>query len=233
MTTAQAERALARARVYRGLATLFRVPDSDLARRLRERDWPELRAALVDLDAGPAAQALAEQLEVRLTPSSASELSRAHRDSFGLAGDSICVPNETAHAPQTPQEALVRTFQLADIAGFYRAFGVEIVPETERVDHIVAELEFMQLLCVKQATAESHDNREAAEICAEAAAAFVEDHLGRWVSRFRARLEEIHAPELYVAAARLLEAVLELEERPSRGRAQPSGAQKGCGSSSR
>jgi TorA maturation chaperone TorD len=76
---------------------------------------------------------------------------------------------------------MVKSFELADIAGFYRAFGVEITPGTERPDHIAVELEFMHLLAVKEVVAAGReDGGEHARICRDARATFFRDHLGRW-----------------------------------------------------
>jgi TorA maturation chaperone TorD len=88
---------------------------------------------------------------------------------------------------------------------------VEIAPETERVDHISAELEFMHLLAVKEAFAEVQENLEGAEICRDAARLFLQDHLGRWYPKFCSRLREAAAGPVYVAAGQLLESFLDLE----------------------
>jgi hypothetical protein len=53
--------------------------------------------------------------------------------------------------------------EMADIAGFYRAFGV--FAEYERPDLISAELEFMRLLTMKESMATMHSDGVNAEIC--------------------------------------------------------------------
>jgi TorA maturation chaperone TorD len=106
---------------------------------------------------------------------------------------------------ERPGAALVRTFELADVAGFYRAFGVELRPGTERPDHLGAELEFMQLLAAKEALALGDEgDGERAELCREAARAFLRDHLGRWVKAFADAVEAGAGEPFYRAAARLL-----------------------------
>jgi nitrate reductase assembly molybdenum cofactor insertion protein NarJ len=61
---------------------------------------------------------------------------------------------------------------LADINGFYRAFGVE--PDKERPDAIPMELEFLHYLILKQMRA--HDAQQAL-ICFDAQRKFFSEHL--------------------------------------------------------
>ena len=56
-----------------------------------------------------------------------------------------------------------RSNYLADISGFYKAFGVEV--DCERPDALKAELEFMHYLIFKEINAPV---REKAEICLDA-----------------------------------------------------------------
>lgn len=72
---------------------------------------------------------------------------------------------------------------LADIMGFYRAFGVEVAIG-DRPDHLAIELEFMSLLTLKEAFALTEGMEEQAEICRVAQCKFLEDHLGRWCAVF-------------------------------------------------
>ncbi len=67
---------------------------------------------------------------------------------------------------------------LADIMGFYRAFGVE--PTNDRADHISAELEFMHLLTIKEMYASGKGDHENASICRQAGESFLREHLSLW-----------------------------------------------------
>jgi putative dimethyl sulfoxide reductase chaperone len=98
-----------------------------------------------------------------------------------------------------------RVARLADIAGFYRAFGLEPAgaqPESE--DHIVPELEFLSALALKEARAASAGETERAEITRDAATKFLTDHLGRWAPVFAETLASSTALPYYAAAATLL-----------------------------
>jgi TorA maturation chaperone TorD len=76
---------------------------------------------------------------------------------------------------------------LADIAGFYRAFGVEIAGE--KPDHLVAELEYLALLALREAHAREAGDDEHAVLCAQARASFLRDHAGCWLDAFAGRFE--------------------------------------------
>ena len=134
------------------------------------------------------------------------DLCDAYERIFEASGGLCCSPNETDHVADSPQEGLRRTYELADVAGFYRAFGVEVQPGTERADHVAAELEFMHLLAVKEVvTIDQSDAEERAEICREAARDFLRDHLGRFAPRLAERLEEASTEPFYAAAGQLLD----------------------------
>ena len=201
-----ARASLDRARIYRALGRLFREPCRDWLETLRARDLPELRDALARLRASRELEAPAAEVARSLDAARVDHLHRSYQQTFDASGGLRCPPNETAHTAASPHRAVTRTYELADVAGFYRAFGVEVVPGSERPDHIAAELEFMQLLAVKEAVAmEAEEGGEHTAVCRDAARAFLRDHLGRWVPRFVQKLEEEAADPLYASAGRLLD----------------------------
>lgn len=83
------------------------------------------------------------------------------------------------------------TRQMADLAGFYGAFGAEPEgPIHERPDHVGCELEFLAFLSLGREAAREDGNPELEETCREAEDAFLRDHLGRWLGRFCLDLAE-------------------------------------------
>lgn len=70
--------------------------------------------------------------------------------------------------------------EMADIAGFYRAFGVYV--KEERPDYLSMELEFMRLIALKESKALLTGDMENHEICLSAQKKFLEAHLGRWTA---------------------------------------------------
>lgn len=100
-----------------------------------------------------------------------------------------------------PPTAAGVTSRLADIAGFYSAFGFAV--HHERPDHIVAELEFLAILLLAEADARNGGRPDHAEIAVDAARVFLRDHVGTWVVAWASRVGEIDqlAPWFPVAAA--------------------------------
>jgi TorA maturation chaperone TorD len=124
-------------------------------------------------------------------------------------GAARCAPYEGAYGP--PQMA-GKAAQLADIAGFYAAFGLEPSGDQPDVeDHVATELEFMSALAIKEAWALAEDHHEHAETSRDAAAAFLRDHLGRWAPAFATALGATSGLDYYHAAAALVRAWVETD----------------------
>lgn len=86
--------------------------------------------------------------------------------------------------------AMAKGGELADIAGFYRAFGFENVGDEgirEMPDHVAVELEFYALLLMKEAHLEDAGDAEGVGIVRDARRKFLQDHLGRFVDALSAR----------------------------------------------
>lgn len=111
---------------------------------------------------------------------------------FGLVVPKDCPPYETEYYPTG--ETFARSQQMADIAGFYAAFGIEPSRSSpERPDYLALELEFMAFLLSKKrealaAALNDPEWAEQAEICDQAQRDFFRDHLAWWVPTFAAGL---------------------------------------------
>jgi TorA maturation chaperone TorD len=123
-----------------------------------------------------------------------------------------CPPHETAYGDGRRMGG--RPAELADIRGFYEAFGV--VPSStdpELPDHLATELEFYSILLLKIAYARVGATPQDVEVTAAAAGAFLEHHLGRWPGAFREAVEAENAASPYLETAHLIEAVIAEECR--------------------
>jgi nitrate reductase assembly molybdenum cofactor insertion protein NarJ len=108
-----------------------------------------------------------------------SDLQAAHRQTFGLTG-SLCYETELGMPNEYRQSQ-----EMADIAGFYRAFGFRVGgAQRERPDHLATELEFLYVLSLKEAYAAERGIDEHVEVCVEARRSFLRDHLGQWIGLF-------------------------------------------------
>lgn len=93
---------------------------------------------------------------------------------------------ETEYGRNRP---MFKAAELADIAGFYRAFGFEIDPEASREmpDHVSVELEFYSLLMMKARYLLERGDQAGFEILSDGMRKFMTDHLGRFVSSILSR----------------------------------------------
>ncbi len=137
-----------------------------------------------------------------------------HARVFGFAGSRECSPYETEYHPN--EEVFFRSQQMADIAGFYRAFGLNVSPARhERVDHVALELEFAAFLLIKKRLARCNlgDDRdgELPGIVQEARRNFVRDHLSWWAPSFCVALRRKSDGGFYAAVGGVLAALLPVE----------------------
>ncbi|MFN7972608.1 MAG: molecular chaperone TorD family protein [Acidobacteriota bacterium] len=101
---------------------------------------------------------------------------------------------------------------LADIAGFYKAFGVGVDPgRKERPDHLSVELEFLALLCFKERIALAEEDPEKTEVTVEAERRFLRDYVGPFLFSVVEGLRARSAPPIFLAWASVLHELLLVE----------------------
>jgi nitrate reductase assembly molybdenum cofactor insertion protein NarJ len=81
------------------------------------------------------------------------------------------------------------TPRLADVAGFYRAFELEV--HGDRPDHVVAQLEFLAVALLVEAEALERGDGVHAAVCDRAVRAFVRDHAGTWIDVWANRVAAV------------------------------------------
>jgi len=208
---AAVERALARSRLYRLLALAFRYPDAARVGALGQL------AGAVPVEAlGESGRALRPAL-AELASAAGATTPEALQDQYVAAFGHVTLPDcplyESACGAGDPFQ---QPQALANISGFYRAFGLEMAKDAaERADHLAVELEFMHYLAYREAYALEHHGREQARLIRGAQRRFLQDHLGRW-GPVVARAVAARADGALAAAARLLERFLDAEARRSR-----------------
>jgi TorA maturation chaperone TorD len=186
-------RALTRAAVYRLLGTAFARPSPSTVAAVAEA--AELAAPASGAEVATRLRALAAAARA----SAPDEVARAYVNA--LERPTGCSPYEGSYgaAPLLAGKGAV----LADIAGFYAAFGM--TPGSAEVeDHIAAELEFMSVLALKEAAALAEGLDEALEVTRAAESAFLGGHLGRWGASFAEALNGMSTVAYYANAAELL-----------------------------
>lgn len=203
--------AMYRSAVYEALSLGFAYPEASVRERLVilledmldfevEVD-PEMRARVGELLAALEATDLVEH---------GVEYNRLFDQS------ALCSPFETEYEA----DPFAKARQLADISGFYGAFGMDVARERPTMqDYIGSELEFMSLLSRNEAYATARHWTRRREVTIDAERTFLRDHLGRWERTLCADLERVLADDhdatahFYTLLARFCERFVEDELR--------------------
>jgi len=104
-----------------------------------------------------------------------------------------CPPCETEYLPS--HDAATRAQHMADLGGFYRAFGVwPDGSHPRRPDHVQFIVGFVGVLLMRRCEADTEQRapsaREHAEVCDDALFQFLHDHAAWWLPTFARRVEE-------------------------------------------
>lgn len=200
----EATRELARSAVLGLCSQALAYPTREVVADLLEVDVP---FALALADAAPPEVALAVRaLAGALEGETAETLEAAYRARFSHVHPRDCPLYETDHRAR---EIWRQTEVLADLGGFYRAFG--LAESRERADHASVELEFLHVLAYKRAWALERGEAEHASTCEAAERAFLADHVLRWLPDIAERLRLVGRGSPYGAVGALLAAVLRAE----------------------
>lgn len=182
-----------RSQVYGFLSVAFLYPEENWT-----LDLPAVQEVLADLNG--------MESGLEFEPLELTELQRAHRLAFGLTGP-MCYETEFG----LPHE-FRQSHELADLSGFYRAFGFELGGAVrERPDHLAVELEFMHVLALKGCLAVSEGDAAHAEACLQAQQRFLGDHLGRWIDPFAKIIAEHAGSSPYVSLSRFAAAFIQAD----------------------
>lgn len=193
---------LYKAYIYRFLSLAFSYPSADLLEELGEALGDlslSLKELSIEFDVGNLKRVIEESKEGLL------ELQGEWNALFSTF---LKAPaNETAYEIE---KAARKAWELADIEGFYRAFGVDVKPPVEP-DSIVAETEFMSYLLLKRTHLERENLEEGVKVVEDAYRSFFRDHIGRWYRIFTDLLKENSEEEYYRVIGSLLRIFLDTE----------------------
>ncbi len=216
MDTPAIGEAQSRGGMYALLAAAWRYPDeanvsllTDMTRRL----WgdPDV-LCLLDAETREALGRLAECLLAEGDERKLEDDMRAcYAALFGHAVRGACPLYEQEYGHG---EIVQQASELADIAGFYRAFGLEPSEAAmERIDHVSVECEFMGVLCVKEAFGLQSEIAELGDTSNDGQRVFLRDHLTQWLPAFCSRVSRADSDGPYARAAALASKFLEAECR--------------------
>jgi TorA maturation chaperone TorD len=205
------EKLLASSHIYQFLSMCLFEPDEKLVEFLNNKDYMnEVRNCLRENGNGK----LSESFKCVQDELKNSTLDIMHKEYLCIFGNATvamdCPPYEMYF---TGSHVYQQTQDLADISGFYKAFGLEVSKEdtTNRWDHIAVELEFLHFLTYKIAYAiENHGEKEL-ESCAAGKKKFLKAHIGRWIQAFSKAVDKKASVEFYRQVTKLANVFVHLE----------------------
>ena len=217
---------LAAETLYRFFAAALRKPNVSGRGRLTDDGAAELAQLAAELlrsefagSTEPLGFGELPTTELDLRPAlalyAADDLDAEHQRVFGLVMCRECPPYETEFQPV--DEPFFRSQQMADISGFYRAFGLTLSDQWhERPDHLSLELEFLAFLLMKRRLALADPDAAAAEratVCQQARVTFFRDHVNWWAASWACALWQKAETGFYAVLARALASFLSIERR--------------------
>lgn len=198
--------AVARSFTHRLLAKAYEDPTPE------SWQWLCAPATQESLRAAWAVMAIGLQPPTTFSSDAYNSFLDAYLATFGHAARGGCPLNEIEYG-DIKADPLFQPHRLADLAAFYRAFGLEVTADAgERQDHICLELEFMCVLAAKEGYALEHqlDGDQLAQ-CRDAQKKFLREHLGRWTPAFTRRLTAATNDPALRALAEFTRAFIESE----------------------
>lgn len=208
-TIAPWEMPMARGAVYEALSLAFLYPEAgnpeSLAKQAAKAAQAAAKAGLTEI-----AQA-SQTLALSVASVSHEALLDQYIDLFGHGVSKDCPQYECEY---DEAHIFLKSHTLAALSSFYSAFGVAPNPELrDRLDHISVELEFMQLLAVKEAYALVHGHGDdKVHLCQDAQKSFLSEHLAPWIKTFIKRVgKKTGQGTPYAATVGLLDAYMKSE----------------------
>jgi len=201
--------ALARGAAYGLIAHGFRYPDrawlESFPEEFRRNAWAE-PLAVID-------RALSERMiAVRAAMASAEPdrlLEALQADFAAIFGHAVRGPCPAYELEYGQGEIIQRASDLADIAGFYAAFGLDLAgPASERPDHLCVEAEFMVILTAKEATGIESGNENLVTLSRDAQCKFLKCHLAQWLPAFARRVMDADSDGYYARLARFADVLV-------------------------
>lgn len=203
------EAALARSALFEALALGFSPPSEAAGERLTGAGGAAGLADAAEAAGYPDLDGLVRELAAR--DARRETLEATYGRLFGHTARGEAPPYETEYGAgdtfRQPQE-------LADVAGFYRAFGLRMSPSAaERPDHAACECEFASFLARREALAIESGDDDGHEIVVRAERLFLRDHLARFLPAMAGRLQRADRHGFYGALGAVAEALARAECR--------------------
>jgi TorA maturation chaperone TorD len=205
------ERLLALSHTYQFLSICLFEPNKELVTLLNDKGYlDEVGSCLAEIGNGKLSEPF-NNIENELQSTTLDALLEEYLSTFGSATVAVDCPAYEMYFGRS--HIFQQSHELADISGFYRAFGLEVSKDdtANRWDHIAVELEFLHFLTYKQAYAMENHGDEEQKACLAAKKKFLNAHIGVWIQAFSKAVERKSPGGFYRHAANLANGFVHLD----------------------
>ncbi len=205
------ERLLALSHTYQFLSSCLFEPDNELMKLLNDKGYlDEVGSCLAEIGNGKLSEPF-NNIENELQSTTLDALLEEYLSTFGSATVAVDCPAYEMYFGRS--HIFQQSHELADISGFYRAFGLEVSKDdtANRWDHIAVELEFLHFITYKLAYAMENHGDEEQKACLAAKKKFLNAHIGVWIQAFSKAVEKKSPGGFYRHAANLANRFVHLD----------------------
>ena len=194
---------LASSHLYQFFSNCLFEPDKGLLELLNDKEYmDEVKSCLGEIGNDKLSESFGD-LQKQLQSATLDDLLGEYLSTFG--SETIAVDCPTYEMFFGRSHIFQQTHELADISGFYRAFGLEVSKDdtANRWDHIAVELEFLHFLTYKQAYAMENHSHDQMKVCLKAKKKFLNAHIGKWIQAFAKSVNKKSPSGVYRQVANL------------------------------
>jgi len=206
---------LARSNLYAFVSIIYSDPTSVKFQSINDQSFQELlkenlrEHGMTDYVSDEPLEELAEKIFLFVRKNK-TQIQDEYVTIFGHTLSKQTAPYELEHLKN--EDVFFRTQCLADLSGFYKAFGLEI-DKKERADHISVQAEFLSNVFVKEWVArEQNLGHEKIEVCQKAQLDFWNDHFYEWTKIFTLNMITQTRGCFYPMASQFVKAFLTFEK---------------------
>ncbi len=202
----------ARSTLYGAVSALFADPESEKFSMLLA---PQIQGSVLDacfqMDEShyTGLSNSFQKIMAQLSTKNLKNIKDEFVDVFGHTLSKQIAPYALEHLKN--EDVFFRTQKLADLNGFYKAFGME-VESIERADHISTQTEFLSYLLLKERLAERDELIEKMDVCQDAFTQFQKDHFLDWTMMFAENLADKVDSDFYNLSGKFLRTFLDCEK---------------------
>jgi TorA maturation chaperone TorD len=190
----RAEMAEGRANIYRFLTAFYiEEPTSELIEKVKDEVLLESLSEIFTQDSLKYLLGFSRESKDGI-----EDVKQEYSDLFIVPTDKCVTPYESVY-----KEGTMMQKPYVEVSCIYKQAGIEFSKQDGRLtaDHIGIELDFMRVLCEKEAECWQSKDESAAKLYVGFEKGFLKDHLNTWLEEFCKKMENMAELDLYKGIA--------------------------------